>query len=140
MEGSVKWLGRKMFLAESASGHTVVMDGPEQTGGRNIGFRPMELMLLGLAGCTSYDVIHILDKSRQQVTDCVAEVKATRADSIPAVFTSIHLHFVVTGIDLKQAQVERAIKLSSEKYCSASMMLEAGGVTISYDHEIRQLT
>ena len=129
-----------MFLAESASGHTVVMDGPEQTGGRNIGFRPMELMLLGLAGCTSYDVIHILDKSRQQVTDCVAEVKATRADSIPAVFTSIHLHFVVTGIDLKQAQVERAIKLSSEKYCSASMMLEAGGVTISYDHEIRQLT
>lgn len=129
-----------MFLAESASGHTVVMDGPEQTGGRNIGFRPMELMLLGLAGCTSYDVIHILDKSRQQVTDCVAEVEATRADSIPAVFTSIHLHFVVTGIDLKQAQVERAIKLSSEKYCSASMMLEAGGVTISYDHEIRQLT
>jgi putative redox protein len=129
-----------MFLAESASGHTVVMDGPEPTGGRNIGFRPMELMLLGLAGCTSYDVIHILDKSRQQVTDCVAEVEATRADSIPAVFTSIHLHFVVTGIDLKQAQVERAIKLSSEKYCSASMMLEAGGVTISYDHEIRQLT
>ena len=129
-----------MFLAESASGHTVVMDGPEQTGGRNIGFRPMELMLLGLAGCTSYDVIHILDKSRQQVTDCVAEVEATRADSIPAVFTSIHLHFVVTGIDLKQAQVERAIKLSSEKYCSASLMLEAGGVTISYDHEIRQLT
>jgi putative redox protein len=129
-----------MFLAESASGHTVVMDGPEQTGGRNIGFRPMELMLLGLAGCTSYDVIHILDKSRQQVTDCVAEVEATRADSIPAVFTSIHLHFVVTGIDLNQAQVERAIKLSSEKYCSASMMLEAGGVTISYDHEIRQLT
>jgi putative redox protein len=138
MKGNVKWLDGKMFLAESASGHTVVMDGPEENGGRNIGFRPMEMVLLGMAGCTSYDVIHILGKARQNVTDCVAEVEAIRAESIPAVFTDIHLHFLVTGVNLKQAQVERAIKLSSEKYCSASMMLEAGGVNITYDYEIRQ--
>ena len=138
MKGNVKWLDGKMFLAESASGHTVVMDGPEENGGRNIGFRPMEMVLLGMAGCTSYDVIHILGKARQNVTDCVAEVEAIRADSVPAVFTDIHLHFLVTGVNLKQAQVERAIKLSSEKYCSASMMLEAGGVNITYDYEIRQ--
>ncbi|MBT3425796.1 MAG: OsmC family protein [Gammaproteobacteria bacterium] len=138
MKGNVKWLDGKMFLAESASGHTVVMDGPEENGGRNIGFRPMEMVLLGMAGCTSYDVIHILGKARQNVTDCVAEVEAIRADSVPAVFTDIHLHFLVTGVNLKQAQVERAIKLSSEKYCSASMMLEAGGVKITYDYEIRQ--
>ncbi len=138
MKGNVRWLDGKMFLAESASGHTVVMDGPEENGGRNIGFRPMEMVLLGLAGCTSYDVIHILGKARQNVTDCVAEVKAVRAESIPAVFTDIHLHFLVAGVNLKQAHVERAIKLSSEKYCSASMMLEAGGVKITYDYEIRQ--
>ena len=132
MKGNVRWLDGKMFLAESASGHTVVMDGPEENGGRNIGFRPMEMVLLGLAGCTSYDVIHILGKARQNVTDCVAEVKAVRAESIPAVFTDIHLHFLVAGVNLKQAHVERAIKLSSEKYCSASIML---GKTASITHD-----
>lgn len=100
--------------------------------------RPMELVLIGTAGCTSFDVISILRKSRQDVTDCLTEVDAERSDDVPSVFTRIHFHFVVTGRDLKEKQVERAVKLSAEKYCSASIMLEKGGVTITHDFEIRE--
>ena len=128
-----------MFLAESGSGHTVVIDGPESEGGRNIGVRPMELLLLGVGGCTSFDVMMILKKARQPVVDCQAHLKAKRADGIPSVFTDIHIHFVVTGNGLKESQVKRAISLSAEKYCSASIMLEAGGVNITHDFEIGEL-
>lgn len=137
MKASVKWIENVTFLAESESGHTVVMDGPESAGGRNIGIRPMELVLLGVGGCTSFDVISILQKARQDVTDCVAEIEAERADDVPSVFTRIHFHFVVTGNNLKEAQVKRAIDLSADKYCSASIMLGRGGVDITHDYEIR---
>ena len=107
-------------------------------GGKNLGPRPMEMMLLGLGACTSFDVMHILQKSRAEVTDCSAEFKAERANTVPSVFTCIHVHFIVTGNNLKEALVKRAIKLSAEKYCSASIMLEKGGVEITHDYEIRQ--
>ena len=136
MKGSVKWVEEAMILAESESGHTVVIDGPESEGGRNIGIRPMELMLLGLGGCTSFDVVKILKKARQPITDCVAQLEAERAEGIPSVFTKIHIHFVVKGTGLKEAQVKRAINLSAEKYCSASIMLEQGGVNVTHDYEI----
>lgn len=125
-----------MFHAESGSGHAVTIDGPESEGGRNIGVRPMEMMLMGLGGCTSFDVMMILKKARQPVQDCVATLEAKRSDEIPAVFTDIHIHFVVTGDGLKESQVKRAIDLSAEKYCSASIMLEKGGVNITHDYEI----
>jgi putative redox protein len=137
VKASVKWIENVTFLAESESGHTVVIDGPESAGGRNIGIRPMELVLLGVGGCTSFDVISILQKARQDVTDCVAEIQAERADDVPSVFTRIHFHFVVTGNNLKEAQVKRAIDLSADKYCSASIMLGRGGVDITHDYEIR---
>ena len=136
MKASVKWLEDTMFIAESGSGHTVVIDGPESEGGRNIGIRPMEMVLMGLAGCTVFDVMMILKKARQPVVDCVARIEAKRADGIPAVFTDIHIHFVVTGDGVKESQVKRAIELSAEKYCSASIMLERGGVNITHDYEI----
>ena len=135
MKASVKWLEDAMFIAESGSGHTVVIDGPESEGGRNIGIRPMEMVLMGLGGCTAFDVMMILKKARQPVVDCVARIEAKRADGIPAVFTDIHIHSVVTG-DVKESQVKRAIELSAEKYCSASIMLERGGVNITHDYEI----
>lgn len=124
-----------MFVGESGSGHAVVMDGPADGGGRNLGFRPMEMLLLGLGGCTSYDAIHILKKSRQSVTGCKVEITAERADFEPKVFTRIHVHFIVSGNDLKQSVVKRAVDLSSEKYCSASIML-GKSVDMSHDFEI----
>jgi putative redox protein len=136
MEATVKWMDGAMFVGETGSGHAVVMDGPEDLGGRNLGPRPMEMLLLGVGGCATYDVMSMLKKSRQQVIDCRVEVKAQRADAIPAVFTRIELHFVVTGVALKEAQVKRAVALSAEKYCSASIMLGAGGVEITHSHEI----
>jgi putative redox protein len=123
-------------MGESETGHAVVLDGAPEAGGRNLGMRPMEMLLIGMGACTSFDVVTILKKSRQQVTDCVAEMEAERADEIPKVFTRIHVHFVVTGKDLNPAQVERAVKLSAEKYCSASIML-GKSVAISHDFEIR---
>lgn len=135
MKATVKWVDGVMFLAESGSGHSVVMDGPPDEGGRNLGVRPMEMLLLGLGGCSSFDVMSMLKKSRQQVVDCRAELEAERADAVPAVFTKIHLHFVVTGVGLKESHVARAVSLSAEKYCSASIMLEAAGVEVSHSHE-----
>jgi len=137
MKGSVRWVENAMFLAESDSGHSIVLDGPPSAGGRNIGIRPMELVLLGVGGCTSFDVMAILKKGRQAVTNCVAHLDADRADDIPSVFTRIHVHFVVTGIGLKEAQVRRAVELSAEKYCSASIMLGRGGVDITHSFEIQ---
>jgi putative redox protein len=136
MKATIKWVDGAMFLGESGTGRSLVMDGAEEQGGRNLGPRPMEMLLIGLGGCSAYDVMAMLRKSRQNVVDCRAELAAERADAIPAVFTKIHVHFVVTGIGLKESQVARAVSLSAEKYCSASIMLEAGGVEISHSHEL----
>ncbi len=136
MQATVKWVDGVMFVGESGSGHAVIMDGPEHLGGRNLGVRPMEMLLLGVGGCSSFDVINMLKKSRQKVVDCRVDMEAERADAVPAVFTSINMHFVVTGVDLKEAQVKRAVELSAEKYCSASIMLAAAGVDIHHSYEI----
>ncbi len=136
MEVEIKWDGNAKFVGSSGSGHTVVMDGPPDHGGENLGPRPMEMLLLGLGGCSSFDVVNILKRSRQDVVDCVTRIEAERADAVPAVFTRIHLHFVVSGRKLKDNTVRRAVEMSAEKYCSASIMLERGGVTISHDYEV----
>ena len=138
MKATINWAGEASFKATSGSGHTVLMDGPPDHGGRDLGPRPMEMLLMGLGGCSSFDVMSILQKSRQDVTDCRAELEADRADQVPAVFTRIHLHFIVTGHDLKDNLVKRAVALSAEKYCSASIMLEKAGVAISHSYEIRE--
>ena len=136
MKATVKWSDNAMFVGESGSGHSVVMDGPADLGGRNLGPRPMEMLLLGTGGCASYDVLGMLKKSRQQVVDCRVELEAERAEGVPAVFTRIAMHFVVTGVALKESQVKRAVELSAEKYCSASIMLGAAGVAISHSYEV----
>ena len=138
MQAVVKWVDGAQFLAESGSGHAVLMDGPPDHGGRNTGVRPMEMLLMGLGGCSSFDVMSILTKARQAVTDCRCELQAERAEGIPSPFTKIHMHFIVTGKELKEAQVKRAVELSATKYCSASIMLEAGGVEITHAYEIRE--
>lgn len=136
MKATVKWTDGAMFVGESGSGHAVVMDGSEDLGGRNMGARPMEMLLMGIGGCATYDVMSMLKKSRQNVAHCRVELDAQRADAVPAVFTSINLHFVVTGVKLKESQVKRAVSLSAEKYCSASIMLAAGGVDVSHSYEV----
>ena len=136
MNGRIKWVENVMFVAESNSGHGIVLDGSPDSGGRNMGMRPMELMALGVASCSSYDVVTILKKARQDVTSCEAEIDAQRVDTTPAVFESIHLHFKVAGNDLSEKQVERAIELSADKYCSASIMLKNAGVKVTHDFEI----
>lgn len=136
MKIRIKWVDDAMFIGETESNHSIVMDGPAHSGGRNMGPRPMEMMLTGLGGCTSFDVISILKKSRQQVSGCIAEISAERSDEIPAVFTDIHIHFVLKGKNLKESQVRKAISLSADKYCSASIMLVRGGVNITHDYEI----
>ena len=123
-------------MGESETGHAVILDGAPENGGRNMGMRPMEMLLIGMGACTSFDVVTILKKARQPITDCVAEIDATRADEVPKVFTKIHVHFIVTGKDLNPAQVERAVKLSAEKYCSASIMLNKS-VEITHGYEIK---
>ena len=138
MQGTVKWLDGAMFIGESGSGHSVVMDGPEDLGGRNQSLRPMEMLLLGTGGCAIYDVISMLKKSRQQVIDCRVELQAERADAVPAVFESINLHFVVTGFGIKEAQVKRAVELSAEKYCSASIMLSKAGVNVTHSYAVEE--
>ena len=135
MKARVKLIEGVSFAGQSESGHSVVMDGPPDSGGKNLGVRPMEMLLLGLGGCSAFDVVHILRKARQQITDCVADIDATRADSDPKIFTKIHVHFTVTGIALDPKRVEQAVKLSAEKYCSASIML--GKVAeITHDVEV----
>ena len=136
MQARVNWVEDVLFVAESGSGHAIVLDGAPEDGGRNLGMRPMELIALGVAGCSSYDMVTILRKARQKISHCEARVSAERADAIPAVFESIHLHFRLAGENLNEAQVARAIKLSAEKYCSASIMLKQAGVKITHDYEI----
>ena len=136
MKVRIKWVEDVSFVGESETGHAVVLDGAPENGGRNIGMRPMEMLLIGMGACTAFDVVTILKKSRQPIVDCVAEIVAERADEIPKVFTKIHVHFVITGDNLIEAQVERAVKLSAEKYCSASIMLSKS-VEITHDYAIK---
>lgn len=139
MKATIKWTGDASFVGTADSGHEVVMDGPPELGGRNKGTRPMELVLIGLGGCTAFDVVHILRKSRQRIVACEAQVKAERAVADPKVFTRIHVHFAVTGENLDAKRVEHAIELSANKYCSASIML-AKTAEITHDYEIIDAT
>lgn len=133
MKASVQWCQDRLFLGKSGSGHAVVMDGPPEAGGQNLGVRPMEMLLLGMGGCASFDVVSILEKMQQPITGCVAELQAERADSEPKVFTRINIHFKISGaVDATKA--ERAVKLSAEKYCSASIMLgKVAEITHSFE-------
>jgi len=135
MKTRVKWLDNMSFVGESGSGHSVVMDGPPESGGRNLGVRPMEMLLLGLGGCASFDIISMLQKGKQDLVDCEVEISAERADSDPKVFTKIHMHFIISGNDLSEKRVIRAIELSAEKYCSASIML-GKAAEITHDYEL----
>jgi len=137
MKAKVQLVEGMTFVAESGSGHAVVVDAAPDVGGRNLGARPMELVLMGTGACSAIDVVHILRKSRQAVTGCVVELDAERAAEDPKVFTRIHMHYIVSGKGLAPAQVERAIKLSKEKYCSATIML-AHTVEVRFDFEIRE--
>ena len=137
MKARVKWIEKMAFVGESESGHAVVMDASPEVGGRNLGPRPMEMLLLGAGGCSSIDVMSILQKMRQAVTDCYVEIEAERAENDPKVFTKIHLHFVIKGKGIKAEAVEKAVKLSAEKYCSASIMLGATAA-MTHDFEIAE--
>lgn len=137
MEVTLSHTSGAQFVGETGSGHAIVIDGPEDIGGRNTGARPMELMLLSVGACSAVDVLHILRKGRAPVADCKVRVTGTRADTDPKVFTAIALHFTVIGSGLKAAQVERAVALSAEKYCSASIMLGASA-TISHSVDIQE--
>lgn len=133
MKASVQWCQDRLFLGKSGSGHAVVMDGPPEAGGQNLGVRPMEMLLLGMGGCASFDVVSILEKMQQPITGCVAELQAERADSEPKVFTRINIHFKISGA-VDAAKAERAVKLSAEKYCSASIMLgKVAEITHSFE-------
>lgn len=136
MKAKISWDGEARFLAEAESHHTVLMDGPPEHGGKNSGPRPMEMMLMALGGCAAFDVVHILKKGRQSIVSCDAQVEAVRSDEVPAVFTKIHLHFKVSGGNIKENIVRNAVKLSAEKYCSASIMLSKGGVEITHSLEL----
>ncbi len=141
MKARVSWVEGMMFIGESGSGHAIVLDGAPENGGRNVGIRPMELMLLGLAGCTAFDVVLILKRGREPVTDCVVEVDAERAQTDPKVFTSLHLTYRLSGQGLSPEKVERAIQLSKDKYCSASIMLgQVADITHSWTVDPRLAT
>jgi putative redox protein len=137
MKSKVKWLDNMTFVGESASGHAIVMDGPPEFGGRNLGVRPMEMLILGLGGCSAFDVILILQKSRQQVHNCEVELDYERAEENPKVYTRIHMQFIVSGRNLDESKVKRAIELSADKYCSASVML-GKTANITHGYEIRE--
>ena len=137
MKARIKWLENVSFVGESGSGHAIVLDGSPEHGGRNIGVRPMEALLIGVGACSAFDVVTILRKARQPITDCVAELEAERAEGPPAVFTRIHMRFVVRGRGLKESQVKRAVDLSAQKYCSATAMLRPT-VAISHEYVIEQ--
>ena len=136
MRVTLNWLDGAAFTGVTDSGHEVVMDGPSDAGGRNRGPRPMEMLLLGTGGCAAFDIVHILRKARQQVDSCEAVLEARRADTIPAVFERVHFHFRVRGARLSESRVARAVSLSAEKYCSASIMLRRAGVEVLHDYEI----
>ena len=136
MHGTVNWAGNVMFEAESGTGHSITMDGPEEVGGENQGARPMELLLLGTGGCALFDVVSMLKKSRQPFKAARVELQAERVGAIPAVFESINLHFVIAGEGVRESQVARAVQLSAEKYCSASIMLATGGVKVTHSFAI----
>ncbi len=136
MQATVRWLDAVAFVGESGSGHGIVLDGAPDHGGRNVGLRPMEAILVGVGACSAFDVVTILAKSREQVTDCRVELDAERAETVPKVFTRIDMRFVVEGHDLKPAKVRRAVELSAEKYCSATAMMRAAGVEVSHSFEI----
>jgi putative redox protein len=133
MKARVKWIEGAAFLGESGSGHAIVLDGAPEYGGRNLGIRPMEALLIGLGACSAFDVVTILNKGRQPFAACEVALEAERRDAAPKVFTKIHLHFVVTGVGLDADKVARAVRLSVEKYCSASAML---GATAEITHEV----
>jgi putative redox protein len=135
MKTTVRWVNDMTMVGESASGHAIVMDGPEDAGGNNLGIRPMEMLLLGMGGCTTIDVLSMLKKMREKVRDCRAEITAERADEHPKVFTKIHIHFVIEGTNLDEKKVGKAIGLSADKYCSASIMLGKTAV-VTHDFEI----
>jgi len=136
MKARVKWVESSLFVAQSGSGHSVVLDGPPEAGGQNLGVRPMEMVLLGLGGCTAFDVVDILRKKREQVTGCAVEIEADRAETAPKVFTKIHVRYIVTGRNIKEESVRRAVELSAEKYCSVSIML---GKTAHMTHDYQIL-
>ena len=133
MKARVKWVEKRTFLGESGSGHSVVMDGAPDAGGRDLGIRPMETLLLGMGGCTAFDVVHILEKARETVIDCELEIEADRAEEDPKVFTQIKIRYIVSGKNLSRDKVQRAVDLSAEKYCSASIML---GKAANISHEV----
>ena len=135
MNASVKWVDGMLMVGESGSGHAVVMDGPVEFGGKDLGIRPMEMLLLGMAGCTTVDVVGTLEKMREKLSDCQAQISAVRSDEYPKVFTNIHIHFIIKGEQIDPLKVEKAIKLSADKYCSASIML-GETADITHDFEI----
>ncbi len=135
MKTRVKWLDHMSFVGESDSGHSIVMDGPPEFGGRNLGVRPMEMLLLGLGGCASFDVVSMLKKGKQDLINCEVEISAERAKTEPKVFTKIHLHFVLSGNNLSEKRINKAIELSAEKYCSASIML-GKTAEVTHDYEV----
>jgi putative redox protein len=135
MKARVSWVENSKFVAESGSGHSVMMDGPPESGGENSGVRPMEMLLMGMGGCTAFDIRHILDKGRHDIRGLELQLDAERAETDPKVFTGIHIHYVVKGKNLSDAAVKRAIELSAEKYCSASIML-GKTAKITHDYEI----
>jgi putative redox protein len=135
MKAVVKWLDNMSFVGESESGHSVVMDGPPDSGGRNLGVRPMEMVLLGMGGCTAFDTVLILQRQRQSIDDVHVELSAERADEVPKVFTRIHVHYIVKGKGLDEKKVARAVEMTAEKYCSVSIML-AKSVDVTHDFEI----
>jgi len=133
MQARIKWVDGMCYVAESGSGHAIVVDGPPDLGGRDLGPRPMELVLMGLGGCSAIDVVNILQRGRQPIRDCVVDIDADRAESVPKVFTAIRLHYTVSGSGLNAKQVERAVQLSADKYCSVSQML---GHSVAISHTI----
>ncbi len=136
MKARARWIEGRAFLGESGSGHGIVMDGAPEAGGRNLGIRPMELLLVGMAGCTAFDVVHILEKGREPVTGCEVNAEAVRATDEPKVFTGVHVKYTVTGKGLARDKVERAVALSHEKYCSASVMFARSGAKITKEIEV----
>jgi len=139
MNASIRWSGAVRFEVETGSGATLTTDGPPESGGVGAGARPMELVLSGAGACASYDVVHIMRKGRHDITDCVCTLQAERAPEPPKVFTKVHMHFVVTGHGITDKAVARAVQLSAEKYCSASIMLARAGVELTHTHEVVSL-